>query len=72
MGISAADCGHWRTLFSHNYHFKRATWDSDGKCGELTYIALGFSVKVFQSRKGKDPVKEHRLVKPEALLLKMP
>lgn len=72
MGISAAECGHWRTLFSHNYHFKWATWDSPGKCrGELTCITSGFNLKVFQSRKARDQIKVPRLMKPEASLQEM-
>lgn len=53
MGISAADCGHWRTLFSHNYHFKWATWGSDGKCWAHLHRTR-VSLKSFpeQGRKG--------------------
>lgn len=72
MGISAAECGHWRTLFSHNYHFKSATWGSTGKCwGELTCITSGFNLKVFQSRKARDQIQVPRLMKPEASLQEM-
>lgn len=71
MGISAAECGHWRTLFRRNYHFKCATWDSAGKCGELTCITSGFKLKVFQSRKARDQIKVPRLMKPEASIQEM-
>lgn len=70
MGGSAAVCGHWRTLFSRNYDFKWATWDSAGEwCGELPCLAARFRWKVLQSRKARDQINGARGVSAGDALL---